>query len=165
MRWSPEFADRTVSRLIYLGLCIMALWAGSALINYSIETKFCKDYLLVWVVCNQRLRERQIKWPEFDGTNHAIYMNRLIRKMTGAGIYSPRSNTTTPYTYLLNRLWKGKEKIFVLLLKDRMIIYGMSRHTFERVDRYVDGKASFNGGRFRGKIGKHGSAIIGIWRM
>ncbi|HDG97512.1 MAG TPA: hypothetical protein ENG73_05000 [Desulfobacterales bacterium] len=165
MIWSPRTVDRTVSRVIYLGLCAMAVWAGSALINYSLDTKLYKDYLLVWIVCGQRFNEKQVPWPSFDGTNHIAYMSELVRRMRRAGITPPDSNTKVPYAYLLDRLWEKEEKIFVLLLPDRMIIYGMSRPTFEKVDDQVDGTVDLGRGRFKGKVSKDGTTIIGMWGM
>ena len=165
MKWSARTVDRVAARAIYLMLCIMVLWAGSSLINYSMENKFYKDYLLAWRLAGERYINKQAPWPEFTGMNHAEYMKELVERMEKRGIYPPKSNTKEPYTYILDRLWKKEERIFILLLRERMIVYGMSQQTYDEIDEYVDGSVGMERGVFRGKTSKDGSTIIGIWGM
>jgi len=165
MKWSARTTDRSAAMAIYLMLCAMALWAGTALINYSIANKFYKDYLIAWRLAGERYINKETPWPVFTGTNHAQYMEQLVRAMESRGIYPPKSNTEKPYTYVLDRLWKKEEHIFILLLPEKMIVYGMSQQTYGKVDKYVDGLFDMKRGAFRGKISKDRSTIIGIWGM
>jgi len=165
MAWSVRKVDRRVSWVIYLTLCVMVLWAGSGLINYCLEYKFYRKYLLAWESAGIRLANKEVNWPRFDGTNHDQYMREIVNKMEAYGIMPPLSNTNLPYTYTLERLWGKKEKVFILLFPDKMIVYGLSRRTFEKIDRYVDGCVDFKTGKVEGKQGKDESTIICIWRI
>ncbi|RLB35153.1 MAG: hypothetical protein DRH12_16855 [Deltaproteobacteria bacterium] len=163
MAWSGRSVDRAASRLLYVGLCIVVLWSGSALINYSLVVKLYKDYLLKWEVAAERYRDSGLQWPVFNGANHTDYMGALVGQMRKAGIQVPRSNTTAPYTYVLDHLWGKDERIFVLVLPEKIIIYGLSIRTFEKVDSYVDGVVDMKRGKLVGRIGRDGQTVVAIW--
>lgn len=163
MGWPGRSVDRNASRLLYVGLCIVVLWSGSALINYSMLIKLYKDYLMKWQVAAQTYAESGLEWPVFNGANHSEYMGALVGRMRKAGIEVPRSNTAVPYTYVLDRLWGRDERIFVLVLPEKTVIYGLSMRTFERMDVYVDGKVDMGRGRLIGTVGKDGQSIVAIW--
>ncbi|MBW1730363.1 MAG: hypothetical protein JRH08_01340 [Deltaproteobacteria bacterium] len=165
MAWSGRAVDRIAAGILYVGLCVVVVWAGTALINHALESKFYKDFLVKWEIAAQRYRSVSGTWPIFDGTNHVRYMEGLVDYMKSKGIQLPRSNTKAPYTYVLDRIGFKKEDIFILCLSDRIIIYGLSQRTFEKADQYIDGSADPKRGRLRGKISKAGSTIIALWRI
>ncbi len=165
MALAPRDVDRWAVRLFYVGICGMVLWAGTALINHSLEVKFYKDYLWKWELAGRRYQAKGALWPVFTGNNHAQYMRELVRKMKRRGIYPPHSNTNEPYTYIIDRIWQTQERIFVLLLPQAMVVYGMSPRTYRVVDGYVDGTVDLNSGEFKGKRSKDGSSIIGRWGL
>ncbi len=165
MALAPRNVDRWAARLLYVGMCGMVLWAGSELINHSIEVKFYKDYLWKWEVAGRRYQAKQAPWPVFTGNNHAQYMRGLVRRMKEHGIYPPLSNTKEPYTFIIDRIWHEEERIFVLVLPEAMVVYGMSPRTYRVTDRRVDGSVNLKSGEFRGKPSKDGSTIIGRWGL
>ncbi len=160
---SSRSAERLGSAFTYLVAAGLSIFGGIALINNSLETKFYKDYLLKWQVSTQAFFEKGGRWPSFTGNNHGEYMDQLVEEMQKHGIEPPRSNTARPYAYRLDRIGQEKEEIFVLCLPERMVVFGMSEKTFERIDRYVDGVADLDKGRFRGRSGKKSSTIIASW--
>ena len=165
MAWSSRRVERLVSRIVYIGLCALVLWAGVGLMNHFREVVLCKDYLLRWQVAVQGYNAQSSYWPEFTGSNHMEYMKALVKRMEVMGIGVPRSDTQDPFIYVLHRLWGQNERLFVLCLKQRIIVYGMSYETFEKLDRYVDGKVDPNEGMVRGRRGKDGRSITAIWRV
>ncbi len=163
MVWSRKAVDRVAAGILYLGICAVIVWTGIGVINHAMEVKFYKDYLLKWESSMERCRASNIKWPHFNGSNHAEYMKELIKRMTDKGIEPPRSNTLSAYCYVLDRIGWKPEHIFVLCLEDRIIIYGLSKRTFKKIDAYIDGTADPYKGRLRGKVGKDKVTVIAIW--
>jgi len=162
-------SGKTVDRLLFLGLygglIALVVWGGSRLINYSLDSKFYKDFLLQW---EASLRYYSVKggvWPHFSGRNHVEYMNNLSQLIERADISLPKSNTGRSYVYRIRKIGKEQENIFILCFFNRIILYGISKDTFTRIDRFVDGEMSKEKGFFTGQISKDGNTYIGLWRL
>ncbi len=165
MALSGWTADRLGAILVYLVASGLALWAGTKLINHSIETKFYKDYLIKWELNVETFLEKGGKWPEFTGNNHVSYMDEVVKRMNSLNIEPPKSNTSRPYTYRLDLLGGELEKIFVLTFPERLVIFGMSPKTFSKVDRYIDGVVDTESGKFTGREDTKTATITAQWRV
>ena len=160
---------RTVDRLVFGSLYLLAgaltIWAGFGLINRVMEVRLLNSYLLRWEVCLTTFSAQQGQWPNFSGHNHVAYMDGLTRAMTRLGILPPTSNTAAPYRYHLVKFGSADEELFVLGLRDRMVIFGLSDQSMQQLDRLVDGQSGLNSGRLTGRPATQQGAYIGQWRL
>lgn len=156
--------DRLSFGFLYLLIGAVILWFGFRMINHGWEIRFFKDYLLRWEVSLEDFEVHQGIWPVFSGGNHATYMEGLMAQFSRAGVAPPRSNTSRAYCYLIDGLWREKEDIFVLVLRDRLLLYGISAGTLKYLDRAVDGRNDLDHGRIRGWKGKNKTTYIGQWQ-
>jgi hypothetical protein len=104
-------------------------------------------------------------WPSFSGSNHLEYMDNLITLMGSIDISPPQSNTKRSYIYRIKRVASEDEDILLLCFSDRIILYGISKHTFARVDRFIDGIPGEEKGLLTGRPTKDGKTMIGVWRL
>jgi hypothetical protein len=51
------------------------------------------------------------------------------------------------------------------VLYDRLILYGISEKTLERLDRLMDGRIDFTRGRVSGSAAKNREMFIGRWQL
>jgi hypothetical protein len=165
MSISGKATDRLTSMVIYAALGGLALWAGTKLINNSLDSKFHKDFLLKWEVVLRTFNQQGGTWPRFSGGNHILYMEKLIRLMQSKGLPPPDSNAGHPFVYLLDKIGAPEEKIFILCFPQRIILYGISAETFARLDKSIDGKTDPKRGMFKGRQSKDGRTYIGVWQI
>jgi hypothetical protein len=162
---SGRAVDRLASMVIYAGFGVLALWAGTKLINSSLETKLYKDFLLKWEVAVQRFNTEGGHWPHFSGGNHVAYMDLLTQFMDNKGTPPPSSNTDHAYIYRLHRWGWPEERIFLLCFSNRVVLYGVSDKTFLKMDNWIDGGAEKERERFTGRRSKDGVSYVGIWKL
>ncbi len=93
------------------------------------------------------------------------YMNNLSQLIERADISLPKSNTGRSYVYRIKKIGKEQDDIFILCFSDRIILYGISKDTFTRIDRFVDGELSKEKGFFAGHLSKDNRTYIGLWRL
>ena len=165
MAISGKATDRLTSMIIYVALGGLALWAGTKLINNSLDSKFHKDFLLKWEEVLRTFNQQGGTWPRFSGGNHIQYMEKLIRLMQSKGLQTPDSNAGHPYVYLLDRIGDPDEEIFLLCFPQRIILYGISAETFARLDKSIDGKIDPERGVFKGRRSKDDRTYIGLWQI
>ena len=165
MAFSGKTTERLASIVIYAVLGGMALWAGSALINFSLESKFHKDFLLKWEVVLRTYNQQSGTWPRFSGGNHIQYMEKLILLMQSRGLPPPDSNAGRPYVYQLDRIGDPEEQIFLLCFPQKIILYGISAETFARLDASIDGKTGPKRGMFKGRQSRDGRTYVGLWQI
>ena len=157
--------DRFVFGVLYLMAAALTIWGGFGLINRVMEVRLLNSYLLRWEACLTAFSAQQGQWPIFSGHNHVAYMDGLTHAMARLGIRPPTSNTAAPYRYHLVKFGSADEDLFVLGLHDRMVIFGLSDHSMQRLDRLVDGRAGLNSGRITGRPATLQGAYIGQWRL
>jgi len=161
MALSPRRTDRIMSFVVYSVFAGLALWAGIKLINHSLNTRFYNDFLLGWEAAIRTYNQQGMGWPHFTGSNHAAYMENLVKRMRGRDTPPPASNTGEPFVYRLDRLGDPKEDIFLLCFPGKMVLYGMSFKTFSYLEKRIDGRVDEERGHFRGRKSKDGSSYIG----
>ncbi|MBU0991957.1 MAG: hypothetical protein KJ737_05635 [Proteobacteria bacterium] len=150
MNISSKSVSRLVSAFIYLAMAAAVVWAGSGLVDYSLDTKFYKDYLLKWEVSINALNTKNEPWPEFSENDQVHYMDKVVRMMVRHNIAVPVSNTKYPFLYQLKRVWGKTDEIFVLCFQNRIFLYGISKKTLEKIDVYVDGVSDLSKGNLTG---------------
>jgi hypothetical protein len=165
MKITAKASDRMNFGALYLLGVVLVLWTGLGLVNRGLEMRLFKDYLLRWEVCLTEYDARQGVWPVFSGDNHTAYMDRLVAGMTHLGIAPPGSNTKTMYRYRIEKFGGADEKIFVLCLPDRMVIFGLSKQSLLHIERLVDQHVDLSSGRITGRPGKEPGTYIGQWRL
>jgi hypothetical protein len=163
MPFSPRKTDRRVSMVFYAGFGGVALWAGIVLINYSLDSKFYNDYLLKWEVALRAYNQESTPWPYFSGGNHVEYMEKVTQLMRSKALSPPASNTERPYVYRLDRIGDSEEDIFLLCFSQKIILYGISSKTFDRLDAQIDGRDGTKKGHFTGRLSKDGYTYVGLW--
>ena len=166
MTLSGKSADKIIFAALYAGIAALTFWGGVRIINYSLESKFYRDFLLKWEVSVRAFSSEKVVWPHFTGGNHVEYMEDLVSQMHGRNISPPASNTMHPYIYRINKIvFQDKENVFILCLPGRIIFYGISIKTFKRLDPYIDGTFDPGRGRLTGIFSKDGKTYIGQWRL
>jgi len=165
MALSGKAVDKLLFVALYGGLIALMVWGGSRLINYSLDSKFYKDFLLQWEISLRSYSVKSGIWPHFSGSNHLEYMNNLNRLIERADISLPKSNTGRSYIYRIKKIGKEQNNIFILCFFNRIILYGISKDTFTRIDRFVDGELSKEKGFFTGYLSKDGRTYVGLWRL
>ncbi len=165
MIFSGRDVNRIVSIILYAGVAGLTLWGGTKLVNYSVDSKYYRDFLLHWEVAYRRFSAGDEMWPEFSGGNHMEYMENLSAAMSRSGIPLPSSNTNYFNIYQIDKMGQGRQDLFLLCLSDRIIIYGLSRKTFERIDSFIDGEIDQEHGAFLGYQGKDRKKQIGLWQL
>ena len=157
--------DKLASTLLYIALIGLVSWGGVRIINYSLEARFYRDYLIKWDIAVMSYSVKGDSWPHFTGSNHVEYMDSLVSSMSRGGVFLPKANTDRTYIYRIRKIVSPEEIIFVLCLQDSIILYGISENTFERIDSHIDGKVDKRTGKFTGKRSADGKAYVGRWRL
>jgi len=165
MAVSGKAADRLASIFVYAALGGLALWAGTRLINSSLDSRFHNDFLLKWEAVLRTYNQQGGTWPRFTGGNHVQYMEKLVRLMRNRGFPPPNSNTGHPYVYLIDKIGVPDEEIFVLCFPQRIILYGVSAETFARLDESIDGRTDPKRGMFKGRQSRNGLTYTGLWQI
>lgn len=157
--------DKLLSTLLYIALIGLVAWGGARTINYTLESRFYKDFLMKWDVAIMSHSAKKGMWPHFSGSNHVEYMDNLVSMMSRNGVTPPKSNTKRSYVYRLKKIGPPAEDVFLLCFPDKITLYGISADTFIRIDTFIDGKHNENAGRFTGRSGKKGKTFIGLLRL
>jgi hypothetical protein len=164
MRLTGGGVNHGWSRLIYLGLLGLVCWGGRGLINYALDARFYHHFLVKWEIALQRENTSQAGWPDFNGGNHLHYMQELIGRMQRNNDPPPESNTGVSFIYRLHNLAEPSERIFLLALADRIILYRLPRQTFQRLDGFIDRGDGPRRGAFTGQLGSDATTYTGQWK-
>jgi len=162
---SGKAADKLVFAVLYVVFIVLIIWGGVKVINYSLDSRFYKDFLLPWEVSMKSYSVKERVLPYFSGGNHREYMDNLVKLMRACDISPPLPDTGYAYIYLMEKIGRERARIFLLCLNNRIIIYGMHKDTFERVDTFIDGKMNSKRGSFTGHHVKNGKTYTGLWRL
>jgi hypothetical protein len=122
-------SGKAVNKLIFVGLygglIALVVWGGSRLINYSLDSRFYKDFLLQWEASLSSYSVKSGIWPHFSGSNHVEYMDNLNQLMSRSSVSLPKSNTGH-LQELTVLLMENLAKIKVFL---QAVLARMARHT------------------------------------
>lgn len=165
MAISPIATDRFTFGILYAMVAVILFWAGLPLINQGLASRFFNEYLLQWEVSIRAHCAQQGQWPQFSGSNHVTYMDSLIRDMATSGVPLPNSNTPAAYRYRIKKFGAGDEDVFILCFHDRLVLYGLSSKSLNRLDKNVDRHPDLKHGQVSGYLGKNGKTFIGTWRI
>lgn len=165
MPLSRRKTDRRISMVLYVGFGGVAFWVGIVLINYSLDSKFYKDYLLKWEVALRAYNQESAPWPYFSGGNHVEYMEKLTQLMSSKAVSPPASNTERRYVYSLDRIGDPEEDIFLLCFSQKIVLYGISSKTFAHLEAQIDNQVDTKRGRFTGQVSKDGYTYVGLWQI
>lgn len=161
----PRRIDRVVAIAVYVCFGVMTLWAGSALINHAVASRFYNDFLLGWEKALMKANREGLTWPQFTGNNHLAYMEELVKTMRGRDFAPPSSNKERSFQYGLDLLGYPEEDVFLLAFPERIILYGISTRTFSYLDGKIDGRLDREKGNFTGYKSKDGFSFIGQWQL
>lgn len=155
-----------VSFLIYSLLSIIVIVAGLKAIRYSNHLKFYSNYLLGWERALVQLSSKDVLMPSFNGNNHVEYMNSFVRALKNQQIQIPDSNTPRPYVYKISgqATWDD-QMIFLLCFEKKIVLFGLSKTTFNMLDKNIDGELGTTSGKFTGKKQKNHATHTGIWTL
>jgi hypothetical protein len=166
MTWlTAKAAERAIFGVLYIGIASIIFWAGLRMADRGLEMRFVNGYLKRWEVGLSDFSARQGQWPVFKGNNHVAYMETLVERMGQIGLRPPGSNTPDAYRYRIDRFCGRDEEIFILCLSDRMLLFGMSQSTMNRLDKAVDLQPGLDRGRLVAWPGKNQETLIGQWRL
>lgn len=149
---SPVFTGRSVDRILsiilYIFVAFCTVYIGIKLINRSIDSNFYIDFLSEWeITCKKNISEG-VKWPKYNPKQKKLYMEQLVEICKSSGISLPESNTNFSYIYEINKIGVPEQPVFVLCLPSKIVIFGLSRTTIERIDNYIDKQTNFASGNF-----------------
>lgn len=164
-RLSARGVERWLWAIIALFVALISIWFGAGLLDRSLETRLIKGVLFEWQRLGQSFAARGAPWPEFKGNNHVAYMEALLKEMRHQGLISPRQGRRLSYTHRLKRMGRANERLFLLLLPGRLVIFGLPAKTFARIDNQVDGVFDPVRGDFTGRPASDGNQMIGYWRL
>ncbi|NOX35447.1 MAG: hypothetical protein GXP56_17240 [Deltaproteobacteria bacterium] len=165
----PGFAKKTnrlTSFFIYVVFIIIAAGAGIKAVRYSKDLNFYYNYLLKWETALTILSSKDLALPRFTGINRMEYMDNLVKLMGKLSIKVPRSNTRHAYIYqMFDKEFSKHRDVFLMCFEKKIILYGLSKTTFNMLDKNIDGKLGRNKGKFRGKFQKDKDCYAGIWEL
>ena len=162
---TAKATDRISFGVLYVVVAALIVWAGFRMADYGLEMRFVNDYLLGWEVGISAYEAQHGQWPAFKGNNHVDYMEKLIRRMGHVGVQPPDSNTRSAYRYRIERFGGETEDIFILCLNDRILLFGISQRTLNRLDKVVDRQPDLGSGCLTGGPGKNKKTYMGQWRL
>ncbi len=158
--------DRLSSFIIYMILTLFVLFAGSRIINYSIDTNFYYYYLLKWESCLTQFTSKETNFPDLSHKNYIGYMDNLVKLFQMNSISVPSSNTKKPYVYKIVKTGFSKNQdIFILCFDRKIIIYGLSKSTFNMLDKFIDGSDGNKSGEFKGRLQRDKTHYVGTWNL
>lgn len=159
-------SNRLISFFIYSLLIVIVISAGTKVIQYSTDIKFYNRFLLKWESALTTALANNMDCPIFTGKNHVEYMDNLVRRMEKIPVSIPSSNSSRPYVYHISKTGESNlQSIFLLYLENKIILYGLSKTTFNMLDKNIDGKIDKKAGAFKGKLQKDNEHYAGIWEL
>jgi hypothetical protein len=156
-------SDRILSFLLYVILTLAVLWGGVKAIDYFADYHFYRGFLENWRRGFVEYSASGHPWPQFDGWNHAEYMNNLVGAMGRKIGFRPPEGDQLPYKYHLQKQQEETQKIFLLVRPGRMVIYGLSPTTAKRVDAMVDGHSDLTRGDFTASLTETETSMTATW--
>jgi hypothetical protein len=165
----PGFAKTThrlTSFFLYMVLILIVVTSGLKAIDYAKDFRFYNHYLSKWESALTRAFATDMRFPHFSGRNHVHYMDTLIRQMKKNTITIPGSNAKKPYMYQISKTGlSNRQDIFLLCFEKKIILYGLSKTTFNLLDKKIDQQLGKSTGKFKGNLQKDNEHYTGIWEL
>jgi len=158
-------ADKLTFTAIYLAVAVLVVWGAGRLVNFAIDVGFYRDYLSPWELCLVEMRYKPVKWPPFTQDHPVGYMQSVVGLMKANGLHLPRSNTRHDFIYRLAKFGADAAPLLLVLHANRIDIFGLPRTTFDRLDRFIDGRMDPGDGDFTGRLSRDQITMIGAWRI
>ena len=156
--------DRFLAIGLYTLVAAGMVWLGGRMINFALDARFYNDFLSGWEVALLKYRHQSGTYPAFNGGNHKKYMQKLVGAMTSSMVAPPTSNTDQPFVYSIDKIGRKAQRVFVLALSDRMVLYNLPPQTTRMLDKVIDGQVDYTAGHFTGRGSNDGMTYIGIWK-
>ncbi|MGD9211374.1 MAG: hypothetical protein PVI90_11385 [Desulfobacteraceae bacterium] len=157
--------DRLLSMGLYALLAMGVIVFGARLVNHAVDSKFYNEYLIGWEMALVRFHNQSGSYPVFKGGNHLKYMRQLVQTMARKMSVPPISNTRQPFLYVIDKIGHAPQRVFLLALHDRLVIYNLPPETIQLLDKMIDGRSDLTHGLFTGKQSKDGKSYIGAWQL
>ena len=158
-------AEKMVFMAIYIAATLLVLWGGKRMINYALDARFYREYLMQWEMQLTALRHQAFQWPPEQAQDPFGYMRRLVQDIREAGLGVPRSNTDRAFIYRIGKLGERHQQLLIIGRAGSIVIFGLSPSTFDHLDRFVDGRPGADEGRFTGRISADQTSRIGLWKI
>jgi hypothetical protein len=161
-----KITSRVVSFCIVIGVSLIVMNAGVKLLQYASCLKFYTRFVLKWEHTLTLLASKEAILPHFSGSNHVDYMEQLTLLLKKKGIPVPESNTQSPYIYRLSKVGQEKnEDIFLLGMEQKIVLFGLSKPTFNMLDKKIDHTVDDKNGNFKGTQHKKSETYTGVWAL
>lgn len=150
--------------VFFAGAVVFTAWSSLTAVNYSEDSAFYRDYLIKWEKALRLYVDNNPTWPRLPKEKHVDFMESVITLMNRQGIEIPISNTSLAYTYRIRKVGVPESKIFILCLPDKLVVFGISEETFNRLDAFIDSEPEETQGWFTGHSTDDGK-YVGIWYL
>lgn len=158
-------AERWVFAGVVVVMAVVVVWFGARLVERSLETRLIQDVLFEWQRLGQSYHAQGETWPLFEGSNHVAYMQALVERMQRLGLLSPQQSRQVDFSPRLKHFWREDERLFILLLPGRLVVFGLAAQTYARIDQQVDGVNDPARGSFTGRQAADKNQMIGYWQL
>ena len=165
MTVSGRVADKCIFVAIYLAAAVLIVWGAGRITDYAVDVRFYRNYLLPWHMRLLSLRYLPVNWPDYIDGNPMAYMQAVGKVMQASGVLPPKSNTNHGHTYRLRKFGNAAYQILLVYKENALVIYGLPKKTFERLDRFVDGQVDPDKGDFTGWWSTDRTTRIGYLKL
>lgn len=165
MKVTARVADKLLFTVIYLAVAVLVVWGAGRLINYTVDAGFYKKFLMPWEVSLMQMRYKTAHWPQYNKGNPVAYMQSVVHLMKTNGVPSPRSNTGHEFIYRISRFGGDAVQVLLVYHDNTIVIYGLPKVTFDRLDAFIDGRADAEHGHFTGQLSRDQITMIGSWKI
>ena len=160
---SGKLTDKLLFVAIYIAAGILVVYGARCITNYALDIRFYQDFLLPWKTTFLAMRHQAPIWPEANGEDPMGAMQTLVRHLQEKGIEFPKSNTTYPFVYRLNKFGERDQRILMVFRQNKMLLYGLPASSFNRLDRIIDGFSDAEHGDFTGRKSTDQISCIAQW--
>lgn len=165
MQYHSQFVDRVISFCLYTALILPPLWIGGKAINLAHDQMFITRFLFGWEQVVLRLQAEDVRFPSMQSRQLVFSMDRVAALAKRHMIDLPQTNTNRSYAHHLSKISGSEQKIFLIVDRGRIIVYGLRKQTLQRIDKRIDGTLDLNRGHFRATPGKSANIYTGIWTL
>lgn len=163
---SGRLSDKVAFVVIYTLVSVLIVIKGAQTVaNYAVDVVFYHEYLQPWETRLIAIRHQIALWPPMDTGDPGAYMRGLVKIMSANGLAPPKSNTKEAYVYRIRKIGERTQQVLVKATLEQMVIYNLPVSTFDRLDRFIDGRSDPAAGRLTGRWSTDGVTRIADWRM